>query len=294
MATPGSADAAREPNATAGLAANYHRDGFAFPFGILDPDETRTIRADLEAAEAELADDPKHLGLLRAYPDRLLPSFDRLIRHPKLVAAARQVLGPDLMVWSAALFIKEAQSPNIVSWHQDLTYWGLDDVEEVTCWMALSPATIESGCMRFVPGSHLERAVPHVDTFAANNLLTRGQEIAVEVDEAEAVAIELRAGQMSMHHGHLFHASGPNRSDDRRIASAIRYITPSMKQQTGFKPIVSLVSGEDRFGHFTLLEPPKGRLLDEEFARCQRDMEGKREILYAGVDSEAMVGRRFS
>ena len=276
------------------LAADYDRDGFVFPFDILSAEEAGAIRADLEAAEAELADDPPRLGLLRSYPDRMLPSFDRLIRHPKLIAAARAVLGPDLLVWSAALFIKEANTPHIVSWHQDLTYWGLDDAEEITCWVALSPATIESGCMRFVPGSHLQRAVPHTDTFAEDNLLTRGQEIAVDVDEDEAVAIQLRPGQMSMHHGHLFHASGPNTSGDRRIASAIRYIKPSMKQQTGFKPIVSLVSGEDRFGNFTIVEPPKGRLLDEEFERCRRDSEGKREILYAGVDSEAMVGKRYA
>ena len=58
------------------------------------------------------------------------------------------------MVWSASLFIKEADSTKIISWHQDLTYWGLDDAEETTCWVALSPATIARGCMRFVPGSH--------------------------------------------------------------------------------------------------------------------------------------------
>ncbi len=275
------------------LAEAYARDGYVCPFDIMSAEEAQAIRADLEAAESELADDPERLGLLRSYPDRLLPSFDRMIRHPKLIAAAREVLGPDLLVWSSALFIKEANSPHIVSWHQDLTYWGLDDIEEITCWLALSPATVDSGCMRFVPGSHLKRAVAHVDTFAEDNLLTRGQEIAVEVNEDETVYAALQTGQMSMHHGHLFHASGPNTSGDRRIASAVRYIKPSMKQQTDFKPIVALVSGEDSFGNFTILEPPKGRLTGEEFENCRRDSEAKRDVLYAGVDSEAMVGKRY-
>jgi len=127
------------------IAEAYDRDGFVVPIDILGPGDTRALRDDLEAAEAELAGDPERLRLLHVYPDRLLPSFDALVRNENLVAAAAAVLGPDLMVWGAGLFIKEAGSPKIVSWHQDLTYWGLDDSGETTCWVALSPATTESG-----------------------------------------------------------------------------------------------------------------------------------------------------
>ena len=273
------------------ISETYTRDGFVFPIDAIDADQARAVRADLESAEAELADDPEKLALLRSYPDRLLPSFDELIRNENLISAASQVLGADLMVWSAGLFIKEANSPKIVSWHQDLTYWGLDDVEETTCWVALSPATIESGCMKFVPGSHKQQAVPHVDTFDKNNLLTRGQEIAVEVDEREGVAVELQPGQASMHHGHLFHASGPNATDDRRIGSAIRFIRPSMKQQSGDRSLVALVSGKDDYGHFTVAGPPRGRLSNEDFELCRRDTEIKRRVLYEGVDASA--GKRY-
>jgi len=120
------------------LAQRYQRDGFVLPLDIISPAEAKVLRDDLEAAELELSGDTENLTLLRSYPDRLLPSFDAVIRHEKLIHAASQLLGPDLMVWSAALFIKEANSPHIVSWHQDLTYWGLDDAEETTCWLALS------------------------------------------------------------------------------------------------------------------------------------------------------------
>ena len=262
----------------------YARDGFFVPIDVASPDETEALRADLEAAEAELADDPDRLALLRAYPDRLLPSFDRLIRHERLLEAASAALGPDLMVWSAALFIKEAHSPKIVSWHQDLTYWGLDDAEETTCWFALSPATVDSGCMKFVPGSHKQQIVLHTDTYDENNLLSRGQEIAVDVNEEDSVAAELRPGQASMHHGRLFHASGPNTTDDRRIGSAIRYIKPSMKQQSGDRPLVALVSGEDSYGHFTIAEPPKARLTDDDFEICRRDAALRKQLLYVGAD----------
>lgn len=273
------------------IAEAYDRDGFVFPIDVVSADEAQSVRADLEAAEAELAEDPERLGLLRSYPDRLLPSFDRLIRNPSLINAAAQVLGPDLMVWSSGLFIKEANSPKIVSWHQDLTYWGLDKAEETTCWVALSPANEASGCMKFVPGSHKKQLVPHVDTFDENNLLTRGQEIAVDVDEDDGVSVILKTGQASMHHGHLFHASGPNTTDDRRIGSAIRYIRPSMKQRSGDRSLVALVSGEDRYGHFEIAEPPKGRLMAEDFERCRRDTEIKRRVLYEGA--EAAAGQRY-
>ena len=104
------------------IVDTYHRDGFVFPIDVISAAEAAKIRADLEAAENELAGDPERLALLRSYPDRLLPSCDTLIRNPNLIAAASDVLGPDLMVWSAGMFIKEANSPHIVTWHQDLTY----------------------------------------------------------------------------------------------------------------------------------------------------------------------------
>ena len=207
---------------TSSLAETYNRDGFVFPYDAVPQTQAEAIRADLEAAENALADRPSELALLRSYPDRLLPSFDTLIREPRLIDAARQVLGPDLMVWSAGLFVKEANTQSFVSWHQDLTYWGLDDVEEMTAWVALSPSNLDSGCMRFVPGSHTRQIVPHIDSFADNNLLSRGQEIAVDVDESDAKDVILETGQASLHHGHLFHASGPNSTNDRRIGVAIR------------------------------------------------------------------------
>ena len=269
------------------IAEIYDHDGFIFPIDVLPRAEAEEVRADLEAAERELADDPKRLALLRAYPDRLLPSFDWLVRNPELIRAASAVLGPDLMVWSSGLFIKEAHSPKIVSWHQDLTYWGLDDAEETTCWVALSPATTDSGCMRFVAGTHKHAQVEHRDTFDENNLLTRGQEIEVDVDEKDAVDVVLQTGQASMHHGHLFHASGPNTTGDRRIGSAIRYIKPSMKQKTGDRSLVALVAGEDRYGHFTIAGPPKGRLQEDDFAACAHDTEIKRRVLYEGAKANA-------
>ena len=271
---------------TSTLATDYARDGFVFPIDILSEAEAAALRADLESAEDEVRADRQKLGLVRGYPARLLPSFDRLIRHPKMIAAASAVLGPDLMVWGSGLFIKEANTPNFVSWHQDLTYWGLDQADELTLWVALSPATVESGCMRFVAGSHRHNIVPHSDTFANDNLLTRGQEITVEVNEADATDVVLRPGQASLHHGHLFHASGPNRTGDRRIGAAIRYIAPSMRARSGPDTEVALVAGQDRFGHFRVVPPPSARLDPADFAAIAADAHRREQILFEGTGRE--------
>jgi ectoine hydroxylase-related dioxygenase (phytanoyl-CoA dioxygenase family) len=271
------------PIAPSTIAAAYAKDGCFFPYDVIGENEAAELLADLEAAEAEVAHDRARLSMLRSFPAQLLPSFAAVVRHPRIIEAVSQIIGPDLLLWGSGLFIKEPSSRSYVSWHQDLNYWGLDGELEVTAWLALTPATVENGCMRFVPGSHAKKVVPHVDSFAQDNLLTRGQEIAVEVDEASAVDVVLRAGQVSLHHGHMFHASGPNATNSRRIGAALRYIAPSMKQISGDKLLVSHVSGKDDYGHFDVAPPPAGRLLDEDFERVRRNMEVKRGILYDGV-----------
>jgi hypothetical protein len=281
------------PSAVSAITATYEKDGYYFPHNVLSEVDAAALVADLEAAEAECKDDRARLSLLRSYPSQLLPSYAGLIRHPRLIEAASQIIGRDLLVWSCGFFIKEAGSKSFVSWHQDLNYWGLDGEDEVTAWVALTPATIETGCMRFVPGSHLKKDVPHVDSFAPDNLLTRGQELAVKVDDASAVNVLLRAGQASFHHGHIFHASGPNTTNARRVGVAIRYVAPSMKQVSGDRLLVSHVSGKDNYGHFEHMPAPAGRLLAEDFAFAKRNADMKKDILYKGVKAELVkVNRR--
>lgn len=264
----------------------YDTDGFWFPHRVMSESEAAEILADLQAAEAEVARDRTRLSMLRTSPARVLPRVDRLTRHPALIAAISQLIGPDLLVWGSALFIKEPKSTSYVSWHQDLNYWGLDGEDEVTAWVALTPATVENGCMRFVPGSHRRKIVPHVDSFAKDNLLSRGQEIAVAVDETEAVNVVLRPGEASLHHGHMFHASSPNGTDGRRVGIAIRYLATSMRQISGEKIHVTLVSGQDAYGHFEVLPPPAGRLLEEDFERVRRNIELRKRVVYSGVAPE--------
>ncbi len=133
--------------------------------------------------------------------------------------------------------------------------------------------------MQFVPGSH-KQIVEHVDTHADTNLLTRGQEVAVEVDEGDAVDVVLEPGQFSLHHGRVFHASHPNGTDDRRIGLAIRYIPASMRQIEGAEMAAMLVRGEDRYGNFRPCRRPSGVFLPTDLEHW-RDMQGARDkVMY--------------
>lgn len=276
------------------IADHYQRDGYFFPVDIMTKDEAARYRVALELAEQDRSGDPALDSLLESalsgFANMVLPFADDISRLPSVLAPVKEILGPDLLVWGASLFLKEAQSPEYISWHQDLTYWDLDDASEVTAWVALSSATVESGCMRFLPGSHAHSIVEHRDTFSATNMLSRGQEIAIKIDEATTVDVVLEPGQMSLHHGHMFHASHANRSDDRRIGLAIRYITPAMRQKSGIKTCAHLVAGEDRYGNFELLDPPSGTLTGGDLATVRYAISLQEKFLYEGA---AEQGKRL-
>ena len=180
------------------------------------------------------------------------------------------------------MFIKEAKTSSLVSWHQDLIYWGLNDAEEVTAWFALSHFNVASGCIRFAPSSQRKKLVPHHDTSNGNNLLSRGQEVAVVADDTTAKNVILKPGQISLHHGHLIHTSGPNTTNDQRTGTASRYIKPSMKQCSGDKSLAAHVAGEDPYGLFIIAEAPSERMLEANFEMCDADMVIKRQVLYQG------------
>lgn len=270
------------------LAQAFARDGYAFPIRVLSDARAAGLRGVLEAAEAGAPDD-RAKSMATGLPHLMLPEFFDAVRDPAITGPVSEILGEDLLVWGCSFFTKEPRTKSFVSWHQDLTYWGLDEADKVTAWVALSPATVESGCMRFVPGSHTQQIVPHKDTFDPDNLLTRGQEIAVDVRDEDAIDVALQPGEMSLHHGRIFHASHPNASDDRRIGLAIRYIKPSMRQTSRVKTLTVLARGEDRFGHFELCDRPEGGFSAADMARGADAFRRREGILYDGADD---TGRR--
>lgn len=273
-----------ENAAASPVAETFARDGFVCPITVMSATEASDYRRQLEEAEARYGADKTFRKMLRRYPNIVLPFIDEITRRPEITDVVAEILGPDLLVLDAPFFIKEANTTSFVSWHQDLHYWGLETEEEVTAWVALSPATKEAGCMRFVAGSQ-NRRVDHRDTYAEDNLLTRGQEIAVKVDESEATDAALQPGQMSIHHGRVFHASHPNRTDDRRIGLAIRYIPARARQTEGGNMAAMLVRGEDRYGHFRPCRPPAGLMTDADIAHWTEIAGARNKVMLGGKTS---------
>lgn len=259
----------------------YRRDGFYFPVPVLSRAEARGFRDRLEANEralgGPLASNMRHKVHL------LFTWAQELMRHPTILDAVEDVIGPDILCWNTTFFIKEANSPSYVSWHQDATYWGLSTDDVITAWIAFADAPVESGAMKFWPGSHKLPVLEHRDTYDKDNLLSRGQEIAVEVPENEGVDVPLKAGEMSLHHVMLAHGSGPNTTGDRRIGLAIRYIPPHVRQLK-VRDSATLVRGVDRFGHFDDEPVPRADLDDAAIA-AHRDAAARQvKALYSGTD----------
>jgi hypothetical protein len=269
------------PEPETDIAAAFARDGFVSPIDVMSPGEAGAYRKQLEDAESRFGSRKEFPLCLKRYPNTVMPFIDDITRRPEITDVIAAILGPDLLVLDVPFFIKEAGSPGFVSWHQDLHYWGLETDEEVTAWVALSPATKQSGCMRFVAGSHT-RSVDHRDTFADDNMLSRGQEVAVQVDENSAIDAELAPGQMSIHHGRVFHASHPNRSDDRRIGLAIRYLPTRARQAPGGSMSAMLVRGEDRFGNFRHCRRPSGLMAETDIAYWREVAAARNAVLTDG------------
>lgn len=209
----------------------YHEQGFLSPIDLMSESEAIEIRHKLEEAERLY---PEHLNAENRNNAHLVFDFlDELAFNQSIVDMVEDLIGPDFSLWGSVLFIKDPGTKHFVSWHQDATYMGMTSNGFVTPWIALSPSTLETGCMSMIPGSHKSKIRPHDDTFAEDNILTRGQ-VVKNVDESEAVDLILKPGQMSLHHGEIVHGSQPNLSQDRRIGFALQsYMPNSIRQHIG-------------------------------------------------------------
>jgi non-haem Fe2+, alpha-ketoglutarate-dependent halogenase len=259
----------------------FRRDGYLCPLPVASEAEAASFRASLEAVEAH--DGGRLARSTNQKPHLLLPWLNRLIRHPRILDAVEDLLGPNLFCWGSGFFSKPAGDPAYISWHQDSTYWGLSEPDVVTAWLAFTPSTVEAGCMRVMPCSHLKDQLPHKDTFAADNLLSRGQEVAVTVDERQAVDIVLQPGEMSLHHVRLIHGSEPNRADHPRIGYAIRYVPTYVRQISGIPDSATLVRGADKLGNFEHEPSPRADFAADAVAFHAALLERQAKILYAGA-----------
>ena len=271
----------------------YWNDGYLFPIDVANEIQARKWRNYLEKIEYDWLDNGLALPLntyKRVNAQVVMPLACEIGLHEPILNAVEGILGPDVMLYSVEFLTKEPHTKHIVTMHQDLAYWGMGNMDNIlTAWLALSPATTTSGCMDFVRGSHKNEILSHEDSFDEHNLLSRGQEIKVDVSDSDKVAVELRPGAMSLHHGLTIHGSGPNRSDDRRIGVAIRYVSAKMRKAGGVKDYAISARGTFDDDSFTTYAPPSTLFSKNSMAKYEEIRTEQAKVMMAGAKKSSEI-----
>lgn len=258
--------------------ALYDVDGFSSPYTVLDADSPEHLRVragfdamdEHESLQSNFADLATRAKTYQSMIDRHFEQqwLWELATAPSVLDIVESLIGPDIMLMSTHIFVKHPPASQtadaetnvsasvFVDWHQDATYWGLDDPENViTLWYAIDPSTSANGAMQVIPGTH-RQALQHGKSEVSGNLLAANQAVLVNDSMRETIVdLELQPGQASMHHGMLLHGSLPNLSRSRRCGVTLRYFPPSVKQVVQTHNAKSswpavCVRGEDKFGNF--------------------------------------------
>lgn len=260
---------------------DYHETGFISPIDVMSEHEALQYKEQLEEAEANF---PEEIHAEKRNNAHLAFTFlDELAHHPIILDVVEDLLGEDFSLWASVLFIKEAKTSHYVSWHQDATYMGMSHNTFLSPWIALSPSNLDTGCMSMIPGSHKNHIVSHEDTFADDNILTRGQRVN-DVDESKAVHLILKPGQMSVHHCETIHGSQPNNSDERRIGFALQsYMDHQVRQTIGLNQWMHCRGNPRKDSDLVTLHRPRFDMDPISLADREATNSNYADILYHGA-----------
>jgi phytanoyl-CoA hydroxylase len=134
--------------------------------------------------------------------------------HSSLVALCADLLGPDVrLYWDQAVYKKPGTDAPF-PWHQDNGYAFVEPQQYLTCWVALTDATVGNGCPWVVPGLHRRGTLAHRPSDTGFVCLT---------DPANAVAVPANRGDIVVFSSLTPHATGPNLSGETRKAYIVQY-----------------------------------------------------------------------
>jgi non-heme Fe2+,alpha-ketoglutarate-dependent halogenase len=243
---------------SANEVSQYRDNGVFFPVAALEPSETLRFQQAFESME-------RHEGPQKyaPHPHLFFPWAYELATCPGVLGIVEDILGPEILIESSVILTKYPADGSFAPWHQDGEYSGWYKTPSVSAWIALTDSTRENGCMRVIPGSHLQGRHPHRDVTYENSLFGRATEIEVEVDESQASDVELKAGELSLHDSSIIHGSSSNRSDTTRVGFVVRFVTPAFQSRTSKHPVVRARGVSDCGALPILGQPPSG-----EFVEC--------------------------
>ncbi len=233
--------------------AQFREQGYAGPYAAMPAADMATLREriDREVMGREgLPGCGDHQS--RHLDSRLV--YD-LCANPQIVERMAAIYGPDLVLWRSNFF-KKLPGDQEVPWHQDLNYWPLEPLVNITAWLAIDPATSENACVQFIPGSH-KKALPHVQ--APPEMAFGEMADPACADTSKAIDMVLEPGQFVLFNEKTLHRSAPNTSTMRRLGLAIRVTVPIVKvdhDQLFADHRCILLRGEDRLRLNRMADPP--------------------------------------
>ena len=252
----------------------YPQAGYCFFPDVLPASDLIAARHELDRAIAQL---PKKQRVMKdgveqevdARPEYMTEPHAKnafwleLCRHPKVLDCVQSVLGPDLVLIMSHLIVKRAGDGLPVAWHQDNTYWpSVHGTAVATVWMAIDDTDAENGCMRVIPCTHEGYNEMEKIQTDGKDLLGLSVRVTEEM-KAGAVALEMRAGSLSIHDSFILHGSDANTSGRRRAAYTMRYANPKTVAVDADKHWVPvyLVRGENGAGTAQFVDIRAGKPL---------------------------------
>jgi ectoine hydroxylase-related dioxygenase (phytanoyl-CoA dioxygenase family) len=233
----------------------YWADGYVNGITILTEEQMAIARRKLIALErAELDADPEQWSQDQYAPWLDANSewwrwFQPMVTHPRILAAVEALLGPNILIRNADIFIKPAQNMERINWHVDSTASMEDADKMLTAWFAISESKPENGCMEFLPGSH---RLDLPDNVRDKENLTFAGVALKQANRSKRASNVMRAGQLSLHHFRTAHSSSGNATEMPRIGLVIRFIATDVSPTSAESGRGFLAAGHNDPGHFSL------------------------------------------
>ena len=144
------------------------------------------------------------------------------VSNEKMTAVASGLLGPNVdLYWDQTVY-KNPEAAREFPWHQDDAYTPVTPSPYLTCWLAITDATVENGCISVLPGSHANGLVPHQQT----ELGLVGYS---NSNPDQGIFVPVRRGSLIVFWSTVLHKSGPNVSHGIRKAYIMQYAARGLR-----------------------------------------------------------------
>lgn len=231
----------------------FHDLGYLFPVRVMDGAKAGALRRrfeDFEAGDLVKQFAGREHELYRFKAHLLFTWVDEIVHNPRSLDIVEDIIGPNILVWTVGVFVKEPWSDYRVQWHQDSVHTGLDKPGHLMRgWHALTVSRRQNGTMRFSPRSHTLGDLPHISDSDTDGMKLRDAHVDYDVDEDRAVSVDLEPGEVAFFSSRTLHESGPNRSADRRVNVVVTYMPPEVRPASARESAL-LVRGVDNYGHW--------------------------------------------